>query len=601
MKRYGVIALILTAMLVVAFWRLNQVPPAPKAADLLPGSTVLYLECPDFNRIRSELPRTAAYALWQEPQVQVFAQSLQRSFLETLGASKKQQRIGALSFLDPAKGEVFFAVTDLSAQSRFGFKAVLGLDVQQNFLATRMALAYRELRMRSWNRNARFYTKEHRGIRYRVWALTPQFRLHHVFLNSLLVYSLDEDTLCGLIDRFTGAVPKNFTPLRATPEYQNAMSHLRPTPQFVAYLNPTLLPKSWPVSRWLSRADVIALGTTFLDDQIRDVIYSAYFTPQVAPPPLTRFQTIVLTTPHTTFYRVGNADWKTIYREFTEILTKSDNPSLSPLPNRLERSLRHNGIRPDEDIFHFLGPETALLANWRQGARLPDVALAVELRNPEQVRLRLDVAMTALKDAMLSVDRPTPWDITQFHGETLHTLRLNTGAIAPTYFTTDKFLVLTSTPDCARELINQLKELVPTLAMNPDYQQTMKRLPAHLSTCTYGDPRAIVPPLLAHVQTGLRICPNQFVHADKLPGAEALTRHLSPIASTTLAKSHGRTTITISPLGVPLTTSLGALAAYFAIRPHLTASPAAPTTSSSTNVPPLPRENPTASSQTLSP
>ncbi len=600
-KRYGLIAVFLATALAALVWRLNQVPPAPKADELLPSSTVFFLQCPDFDRLRVELPKTAAYALWREPQVQTFVQSLQRAFLDSLGAPKQQQRIGLPSFLETARGEVFFAVTDLSVPSRFGQKAVLGVDVQQNLLVTRLGLFYREFRMRAWNPKARFYTQQRHGIRYRVWELTPRFRVYHAFLNSLLVYSLDEETLCALLDRFTGNVPKNFIPLRGAAEYQDAVRHLRPAPVLAVYVNPTLFPKTWGLSRWLSRADAIALGTTFLDGQVRDLLYCAYFTPQTPPPPLARLQTIVLTTPQTVFYHAASADWETGYREWAEWLRQSENPHLAEFPSRFEQALRRNDIRLLDDLFRFLGPETALLATWRQGARLPDLALVVALQPADPLRLRLDVAMTALKNAAFPSEPSLPWDVTSFHGETLYTLRLSTTSIAPTYFTTDRYLVIASSPDHARELIHQLKQLVPTLAMNPNYQHAMKRLPSRFSTTLYCDLRSIVPALWALDQTSLRIAPTPWVRPDKLPRAEVLTRHLSTVASTTLAETHGKTTVTISSLGQPLTLCLGALAVYLAARPYCQTNPIAATTSSSREPPPLSLENPTESSQTPSP
>jgi hypothetical protein len=551
-KRFWTIALLMSLLAAAVFWRLNQSPPAPKATALLPETTVLLLEFPDFARTCASFPKTAAYALWREPQVQALAHDVNRAFMESLGAPKGKRRHESFiaSALEPAKGEVFLAFTELSLQPRLGFKAVLGLDVRRNLLVTKIALAYREFRIRTWNRTARFYTKKHSGVAYRVWELNPQLRVHHAFLNSLLVYTLDEELLRAMIERFAGQTRGSFTPTPSRPE-------------FVAYANPALIRNAWP---WLTRSKPITLSTTFLGSQIRDVRFSHGKTNM---PPLPRFQTMIFTIPQTVFYRVGVTDWESGYREFADSLAASgDRDSVSRL-SRFERTLRQNGIRPEEDLFRKLGPETALLANWRAGARLPDVALVVELQDPDTMRLRLDVAMTALKAA---TDNPPLWDVTQFHDETLRTLRLRTSAFAPTYFTTDKFFVLASSPDFARELVGQLKELAPSLAMNAGYQEAMKHLPTNAVAYTYCNLRAVAPPLLA------------ALHNDKLPSPETLARHLSPLVSATL----GDTTITISPLGEPATVAFGALAAYFAV------SQAVPTTSSSTKPP----GNPTAPSQT---
>jgi len=574
----------------VVFLRLNQSAPAPRAASLLPDSTALLLAIPDLARARAGFEGTAACALWQEPQVQVLAQDVNRAFMELLGAPKGKERHPAFlpSLFAPAEGEVFLAITELSAQPRPHGKAVLGMDVRRNLLATKIALAYREFRIRTWNRTARFYTKTLGAVDCRVWELNPHLRIYHAFLNSLLVYTHDEETLRAMIARFAGQAGADFKPLAASPAYCEALARVRPLPEIVAYANPSRFRQAPP---WLTRAEPLMLGTTFLNSQLRDLRYSRRAATAAALSPPRRWQTMTLTTPHTACYRAGVTDWENAYRELADTLAASGDRALMSRLTQFERALRHNGIRPREDLFRMLGPETALLANWREGARLPDAALVIELQNPEPMRLRLDVAMTALKSA---TDNAPPWDVTRFHDETLRTLRLPTTAFAPTYFVTDKFFVLASSPDYARDLVNRLKDTAPTLATTDEYQESLKRLPANATAYTYCNLRAVVPPLLAEARNGIAACPNLFFRAEKLPAPEILTPHLAPLVSATWEDNQGKTVITISPLGKPATMMFGALAAWFAARPHLHPTPAVPTTSSSTR----PRGNPTAPPQT---
>jgi len=557
MKRVWIIALGLALLAVAVYWRLNDAAPAPTATALLPQTTVLLLQFPDWTRTRANFRNTAAGALWREPQVQTLAQDLNRAFMESLGAPKGRARHESYlaSVLAPADGEVFFALTELSLQPRPGFKAVLGVDVRRNLLATKLALAWREFRIRTWNRAARFYSKKHCGVAYRVWELTPRLRLYHVFLHSLLVYTHDEETLHAILHRFT----------------KQSRDHLpslirRPFPEFLLYLNPSLIRNGWP---WLTRTEPVLIGATFLDTQIRDIRYAS--SPRASPAAL-RFGTMRFTTPQTAVYRVSLTDWETAYREFAETLAASGDSTLLSRFTRFEQTLRQNGIRPAEDLFRWLGPETAVIAHWRAGARLPDVAFIVELQQPAVTRLRLDVAMTALKTA---ADQTTPWDVARFHDATLRVLRLPTTVLAPTYFTTEHFFVLCSTADFARELVSQTQQPAPGLATCADYQQAMKRLPARATAYAYCDLRAIAGPLLAALQRDKRLEP------------EVLQRHLGPLVSARCADA----TITLSPLGEPASLALGAFAAYVALNP------AAPTTSSGTPA----RGNPTAPSQTPSP
>lgn len=599
MKRFAtILALVLMAGVALFRW-LNQLPPAPTVAGLLPSSTAVLLEFPDFSHTRDVFPQTAAGALWREPRVQACAADIHQGFLEMFGAPKnKKSAPPDFSVLQLAGGQLFLAITSFDTKPA-PFKAIAGMDVTGHYLETKFALIYRESRLRAWNPEARFTSHKHLGVKYREWSLSPRFHLYHAFLNSLLVWTNDETLLRETIKRFTGQTK---TSLADNPRFRAALRGLRANPEFVAYADLAPLVNQWPLLRTFSDADIVALGSTFRDKQIRDISYSIRTAPRHLPNTLDRFQTIIMTSPDSKFYRVNATNWETGYRDFAEALIKYGERTFLIPASQFERSLLRHGIRPCEDLFHFLGPETALIANWRPGARFPDIALAAELRDPSQSRLRLDVAMTALKEALVPPADSLPWDTSTFHGETIRTARLRTSVVAPSYFTTDKFFVIASTPDYARELIGQIKEIVPTLAMNPGYQQTLRHFPTNITAQTYCDLRAVAPPLLAHVQNGLRLRPSRFLHAGNLPEAAALTNNLAPYASVCTAGKTDDTTITISPLGKPVTLLLSAWLASKAILPLLfPATPTAPTTSSNTNAPLPPPGNPTAPSQTPSP
>lgn len=593
MKRFVVIALLLVLAGAVLWWRLNESPPPPKGAELLPDSTVLLVTVPDFSRLREDFPKTEAYALWREPEVQRFAQELNRAFAEWLGAPKGSRRPPSLvaPLFEPARGEVFFAVTDAAFQPRPGFRLVLGMDVGGNRLGTWCALRYREFRIRSWNRTARFYTKRHAAQRYRVWELNPQWRIYHAFFHSLLVYTHDEQTLCAMLERFRGQTESR--PLADSPTYRALRTQLRPDPEWMVYVNPQQLRPLWPCGD----AKPTAMDTTFVGTQMRDLQCTLA---NGSPTATLRRDTLRFTSPQTSFYHLAAIDWGNAYQQFAETLAASGNRVALARLAQFEQMLRRNDIRPTEDVFRRLGPETALLAEWREGARLPDAAVVIELQEVEPLRGRLGVAMTAAKQALTTGGAAIPWDFTQFHDVMLRTWRLPTSVLAPTYFVAERFLVIASSPDYARELIGRLKEPGRTLADAADYREAMKRLPPDASGYTYCDLRAISRSLWPEMRRGLEAGPNPLIRPEQVPATETVVRHLSPFVSATLVSPNGQKVVTISPLGKPATYLLGAVAAWWAIHPHLGAIPIAPTKFSNTASPLPPSENQTAGSQTPS-
>ena len=72
MKKAIVAFLLLSAIVgaVLIYLKLNK--PAPRAMDLLPESTLVFIDIPDFSKSRADFAKTELYALQQEPEVQAF-------------------------------------------------------------------------------------------------------------------------------------------------------------------------------------------------------------------------------------------------------------------------------------------------------------------------------------------------------------------------------------------------------------------------------------------------------------------------------------------------------------------------------------------------
>jgi hypothetical protein len=176
--------------------------------------------------------------------------------------------------------------------------------------------------------------------------------------------------------------------------------------------------------------------------------------------------------------------------------------------------------------------------------------------------------------------------------DNLHVLRIGGGLVAPTYFVTNQFLVIASTPDYAREI----RTHTGNLAGNTEYQQAMQTLPGNAASYFYCDTRALARPLHAVVRANF---PDTTV---PFPSADCLARHLSPYASATVPTPQVETTTTLSPLGKPLTLAVGMTGLYFAVQPYLADFiPMLPRTFSGTAVPVPPAGNQTAPSQTPAP
>jgi hypothetical protein len=507
---------------------------------------------------------------------------------DTFGVPATAEPRGPQEFLDAITGEVFVAVPRVALLPKPNLSVVFGADFGKRAPEVEVTLALYERRVRKYNPAATFATRRHLGTRYHVWTLGPTQRVCHTFLNSLFVATLDEDALRAVIARHESRRDS----LAGSAKYRNIRQHLPAAPALVAYLNvehitqllaPLMLasPQAADSLQKLARLQATSLATTIEGAPFRDVGFTAYNTPPPQPAAPTRQLTRALTTPDTQFYLVQPGNWAETYGEILNTIANLNQPVPLAIATRFERNLRRQNIRLQQDVLPQFGPETALIARWRDGARFPDMALAAELRPATNTTARVDAVMDALVDAIGEGQAPA-WEAVG----PLRVCRIGSGLVAPSYFIADNLFVCASSADYAAELRAQLGR--PTLAGNPAYRQLMGRLPTNAVAYTYADLPALARPLCAQIRANF---------AEKtLPATETLTRHLSPYAAALVAEPLSETTISYSPLGRPATLA-GCIAGIFlAVQPHLPPMPALPIPSSST----APPENPTATSRTPS-
>lgn len=569
-------------------------PAAPSAAELLPDTTLFFARLPDFPRARADFANTPAGRLCQEPEVQALLAVPQRAVWEALGG-KVDAPPETLPLLDAIRGELFVALTKFTALPKPSVNFIVGADLKEHLMETKAALAYYAVRLHKYNPAAVTTSRRLHGVTYHQWTLSPQVRVSYAFLNSMLVASLDEDTLRETITWFRHREPDGANSLAASARYQNISHRLPANANLVTFLNveyltamfgPLLMlqPQGLSTIQKMSRIQGTALGSVWHQDQFVDTGLTTYSS---APPnqaaPTTR-ASLAFTATNTMLYVVQSTDWGAGYQTALDAVATTGLPKPIAVATQFERDLRRQGIRPQPDFFAQLGPETALLATWRDGTRFPDMALVAQLRETNH----LDAVMNALANAFAPATDGPAWETVDH----LRILRLGSGLVAPTYFVTNQFLVIASTPDFAREL----RTHTGNLTTHADFQTAMNALPGNAASYLYCDTRALVRPLLAVVRANF---PDAAV---PLPSADALARHLGPYASATVPTPQVETTTTLSPLSKPLTLAVGVAGLYFAVQPYLTEFiPMLPKTFSGTTALVPPTENRTAPSQTPTP
>ncbi|HTS18216.1 MAG TPA: DUF3352 domain-containing protein [Verrucomicrobiae bacterium] len=621
MKKIVLVFLLVVAIVTVALVFTTFTKPAPHAADLLPDSTLVFLDIPDFTRSRDNFSKTELYALWQEPEVQAFLNKPLTLLRENPSHPGQDNGNAALAnfFLNTAQGEVFLGLTHITILPSLNVGLVAGADVGHKKIQAIAGLYKLEASLQKANPQGDFEERSYLGVKYSLWQLSPELPICHAFFNSLVVFTLGEDTMRDLIASYTGQVPVDFKRLSTSPRFTDVQRHASRDYEFLAYANveevlnlfgPLLAfsPQTAGAFQKLSGMNASAFSMKFVDRGVEDVSFVSYSHNAPAPaPPVTR-KTIALTSPDTLFYSADNANLSAFYEESMQALSQSGNTSIMSSVAQFQQGLRTNGIHMQEDILQRIGPETAVIATWREGARFPDVALAAEISHEDTLRPALDNAMNALKQSALGDDQLAPWDESVVAGHTLRTVRVGAGQLAPTYTTTGQFLILAGTPDYARELVTQTAESKPTLASNTTYQQFMSRMPANASAYSYADLRGLFAPLYAIARSASSaIGNNEFVDINKLPPTETISKHLFPFVSATVSETGHVTSTSFSPVGKSMVFVAGAGGGIWAatefgpqleqLTSHYT-TPASPRRSSNRAVPSAPNGNQTAPSQT---
>jgi hypothetical protein len=618
MKKLTLLIVAFIVAVTVGLVYFSYTKPAPNAANLLPESTLLFVDVPNFPLARSQFISTEAYALLQEPEVREFLavpRAVLANFLEFNHSNGTQAVSGGQLVLRALQGETFVAVTRLSAAQPVQPHLVFGADVKRKRFEAKAILDRLKGRFKASSPGASVTSKKYLGVRFTQWHLSDGHQFCHALLDSLLVITTDEDDMRDVIARFTGQAPPDSVSLASNAHFQNALQQMPAGHASFAYLNVeqllglvgpllALAPQGAGMFQRVARIQAAASSMSFVRDTVRDLSLVAHSRDDKPPAAPLRCKTLALTSPETSFYSVRSADWAGAYAEGMNTLAHLGNATVSSGAGQFDQEVRDKGVRIGEDLLQKIGPETATIATWRKGAQWPDVAIVTEFQGSPETRRALDIVFGALKDVTVGNDQQAPWEENACRDEELRTMHLVGSPFAPTYTATDKFLILALTPDYARELVMQLKEGKETLAANPLYPDITKRRFAAASAVTYCDLQGVYGSLysLAHANASAADT-NLLFQLNKLPSADTIVKHLSPYISITVENERSTTTATVSSLGKPLTLLVGAVGVIGAAQPllaHLPLDliPGMPTMSSGTTARPRPTENRTATSQT---
>ncbi len=608
MKRLVLLVSVITLFVaaVLLFLAMQRNPPV--AADVLPAGTLLFVDFPNFRESRQDWQQTAAYRLFNEPEVHELLRPAIEGIQELLGVKSDTETFHQI--LEAMEGEIFVAVTRVIILPKLQLGIVVGADVSHRRLESAAAMLKLEHGVRKYNPKVKVRTARHAGTKYTVYEVNKDMTICQATLSSLLVFTVGEATMRDVISQFKNPDSKTSPSLSRSTRYQQVKSQMPlgqelmtyiNTEQLMALLGPALIMSGGgsSIASTFAANSATGYGLTFTNNGVLETTFTLSRSENLNIRPPTSRKSLSLTTPQTLLYSAQNTDVPALYESLMQFVSQNGTPETAKAATQFELHLRRNGVRIREDVLQKFGPETAFIGNWPKGASLPSLTMAAECRSDEAFAAALDKTMTELRALLLAgaPEGAPEWETIETSGQVIRALRLGS-RFAPAYTVANGFFLLSTHPDSLAGLLEQTRpDGHPTLIATEAYRTAFRHLKMNGQSLLYANLPELAEPVTSYVRALLQSS------ANTAPLAGKLKSHLFPHASVSLVDEQTTTTQTFSPLGkVPLMAAAGAVVWMVYSEPitdwFMQFIPDASTSSSGTDAFPAPRGNQREASQT---
>ncbi len=508
MKRLISAALVLLALAAAAFFFLKLrrfLPERARGAELAPAETIFFAQIPNARETARRVPQTGLFQIWREQEVQDFLEKPRR---KAPWAKVWQERFDQLVRVAP--GEMFIAITS-ATEARRSF--VGGFS----FAGTR--------------RDAEALAEQIRATAGRELVL-------HLRSNWCLL-ATDGELLQAALERFDG---KGGPALAGSGKFQQTIAPLGIGNDLVIYGNPKAL------SAEAGRAEPMAAATKIEGGKLHDTIFLPAEKPRAAAS-LPR-QTLTLTSPQAQIY------YATDLAALPPLPDAKGWVGMLPVLGRTEKVLGEKGLTWS-DFSRAFGPELGVIVEWPENAALPMLLVGAEVRDRSlagsffEALTRPEIFGAAWReqkegDATMLLAPPQGFSL-----------------VNPAVVLTERWALLGLSPEAVSGALGRVKSTAGTLAQEETYRDVTRFLDPQAGAMGYLDfPRLfervyrMARPFLTLSLAFSPEAGTQF-DAGKLPPAEAISKHLSPIVATqtqtaggTLIESSGTVTVTDLFLGL---------------------------------------------------
>lgn len=532
----------ISALAAVVIWyglKLASFSTAASVTALLPRGTVLLMHVPDFNATRDRWHQSDVYRIYQEPTVQDF---LRKPLSRLPDKSTASEMLGQIKRVAPK--DAFFALTRAD-QSSWTF--VAGLEIRGNQGDAENLIDGWRGKLRGGARATVEYQ------RHKIERMTLEsFTLFSTYSGHWFFAANDLDELKALLDRADRRNRDRGNVLQTSETYRAAMAHMPANYDAMVYFQPRTFAQQLQQLRAAVGSTIVPGGQTiieqirsvcgtmrFEDGKIRDSIFVGI--PRVENVPPINRSSLALGSGDTFFYLA------TLLNIGDKLDTLSQAPGLSDRLQKLFQTFRDNGIKAGDWKAAF-GAELSLLADWAENKRWPSVVLSLPVLDGARAQKIVDVAMRA--------DEDSSWLRTEKNGVRYFSMQSPATliSVAPAIALSDRMLMAGLDFGSVEEAVKRSQSSTSGLASLQTYKSGARAVPPPTNFFAYIDTALLYNRLDATLRPILLMAAafaphvNDSVDLAKIPEAQVITRHLSPIVDSQRYDRDGYVAESVGPI-----------------------------------------------------
>jgi hypothetical protein len=581
MKRILFLLIALTAAAFAGwyYWNFFQKISSASIAALLPRETIFVAHMPDFDRAWDEWQHCDIYQLYREPAVQDF---LRKPLANVSKSGVASQTLREVEQLAPKNAFIALTSIDNNNPKLVGGFRFRGSKEEAEGIIGRW-------RSTLMGQNSSVKSEKVQYQRHEIQVVkTASFSIATAYDPPWFFAATDVSELQRLLDRTDRRGSSEDNRLDKDDAYRAAISHRPSNSVAFFYFQPKAFSQrlaelraavgSTPApsdSTLLEKMRCIAGSMRFENGKIHDIVF-------LGMPKLEQATTLTRSS-----QSLGTKETFLYLAMLLNLGEKMDtlNQVAAFAGTKAFQALSDSGIT-DADWRAAFGIELGALADWPSNAHWPSLFVTLPVRDPAKAGKILD--------ALLRGDEEGSWAETEKGGVRYFSKQSVASfvAITPTIALSDGILIFGLNPVSVEEALKRGASGSSEFADSQTYKTAVGLLPVPTNFFAYIDTALLYSRLDSSLRPMLLMAA-AFVPAvagsidpGKIPAAEVITKHLSPIVSSQrydgdgyIAESIGPITLDQLGIGVAILSGFGASARQAGWSPAPTAAPLAPSPS----------------------